>query len=222
MELTAQSLPRLGDPRRSDPHGLVAVTRSLSPLLLLAGYTQGLFPWSAGPVRWYSPDPRAIFEAHSVHLPRNLAKCARKAAFSVTFDTEFAAVMRACAQAHQAEGVWISEAFVAAYTQLQRLGFAHSVEVWSNDALVGGLYGVQVGGLFAGESMFHLQPNASKVAFAATLEQLQRQPVELFDAQVRNAHTERLGAQEVSREAYLQRLRQAVPPAAHLMPSCWS
>jgi leucyl/phenylalanyl-tRNA--protein transferase len=221
MELTAQSLPRLGDPRRSDASGLVAVTHSLSPLLLLAGYTQGLFPWSANPVRWYSPDPRAIFEPHSVHLPRNLAKCARRAAFEVTFDTQFAAVMRACAHAHRADGVWIDETFVAAYTQLQRLGYAHSVEVWSKGALVGGLYGVQVGGLFAGESMFHLQANASKVAFAATLAQLARQPVVLFDAQVRNAHTERLGAQEIRREQYLQRLHQAVPPDANLLPTRW-
>ncbi len=221
MEDTVQSLPRFSDPEGADRTGLVAITETMSPQLLLAAYTQGIFPWSDKPVRWYSPHRRAIFVPEHVHLPRNLAKCARKAAFCVSFDQQFTAVMRACRACHQDDGVWISDAFVKAYGALHLRGYAHSVEVWQNERLVGGLYGVQVGGLFAGESMFYRVANASKVAFAAALGKLAEHKVALFDAQVLNDNTAKLGAVVIPRHHYLKLLRQAVPSSMPLQPSRW-
>jgi leucyl/phenylalanyl-tRNA--protein transferase len=214
-------LPRFADPRRADPHGFVQHTQRLDSRHLLAAYSQGLFPWSSHPFGWFCPDPRAIFLPDQVHLPRNLPKLQRRQGFAISFDRCFEAVMRACRAAHAAAGSWIDASFLAAYTDLHRLGFAHSVEVWQADSLVGGIYGVQLAGLFAGESMFHRAPNASKVGFSALLSQLAAQNVGLFDAQVRNDFTAQLGVCEVSREAYLTALSQVVPPQQPLLPSRW-
>lgn len=203
-------LLRFPKPQSAEASGLVAVTPDLSWQLLLAAYSQGIFPWADNPVRWYSPDPRAIFDRDRIHLPRNLGRLMRQAAFCVTFDTAFVEVVEACAQAHAHDGVWITPRFVAAYTDLHAEGFAHSVEVWQQDRLVGGLYGVQIGQAFAGESMFHLVPNASKAAFHGLLGQLDQQGVCLIDAQVLNDHTERLGARNIPRADYLRRLKGAI------------
>lgn len=214
-------LLRFPAPHRADAQGLVAVTPDVSWQMLLAAYTQGIFPWADNPVRWYSPDPRAVFERHGIVLPSNLGKLARRAQLRCTYDTHFEAVIRGCAEAHRADGVWITPRFVRAYVELHARGFAHSVEVWQNETLVGGLYGVQIGQAFAGESMFHTVSNASKLAFAALIAQLDVQGVTLIDAQVLNAHTERLGAREIARATYLARLARAVGQAAQGSGELW-
>ncbi len=198
------------DPESADPTGLVAVTRELNVELVLSAYRQGIFPWSEHPVRWYSPEPRAIFVRDHLRLPRRLGRMMRQGGFSVTLDIAFDRVIRGCADAHRSEGEWISSGFVRVYNELYRLGHAHSVEVWQDDRLVGGLYGVQLGGLFAGESMFHLVDNASKVAFAYLVGQLDHIGTVLFDCQVLNEHTANLGAVCVYRRDYLQALAYAL------------
>ena len=215
------TLARFPDPRGATAHGLVTVTPHLDVPLLLAAYSQGLFPWSSGPVSWYSPDPRAIFLPQQVHLPRNLAKLCRRQRLRATYDLAFDQVVAGCRSAHAAEGEWLDATLCRAYGELHRSGFAHSVEIWQDEALVGGLYGVQLGALFAGESMFHRTANASKAAFAALLPQLAHQGVWLLDAQVLNAHTARLGACAVPRAAYLAALARAVPATQLLQPCRW-
>lgn len=207
-------------PETADPYGLVTVTPAMTPELVLEAYRSGIFPWSEAPVRWYSPDPRAIFVPELIRVPRRIHREVRRGGFRVTFDTAFTEVMRACAEEHAREGVWIGPAFLEVYSQLQRMGYAHSVEVWRDDALVGGLYGLQIAGLFAGESMFYRAPNASKVAFAYLVRQLEETGNVLFDAQAINPHTERLGAVLVRRRDYLMLLRYAlgVGPERHVWP----
>lgn len=214
-------LLRFPSPQGADASGLVAITPDVDWQMLLAAYAQGIFPWADNPVRWYSPDPRAVFERAAVHLPRNLPKLMRQARFSVTYDTAFEAVMRSCATAHEGDGVWITPRFVTAYAALHARGYAHSVEVWQQEALVGGLYGVQIGQVFAGESMFHTVSNASKAAFWGLLQQLDAQGVTLLDAQVLNAHTERLGACDIARSEYLARLKRAVVRPAQGSGAPW-
>ena len=198
--------PVFPDPRGADATGLVAVTQRLDVDLLLEAYSHGIFPWSEHPVRWYSPDPRAIFLRDRIHLPRRLGRTMRKHELRVTFDTAFVDVMRGCSASHRDGGVWITPGFVRAYNELHQLGYAHSVEVWQGINLVGGLYGIQLGGLFAGESMFHTIPDASKVAFAHLVAQLDIVGTVLFDCQVINDHTARLGAVCVHRDDYLMAL----------------
>jgi leucyl/phenylalanyl-tRNA--protein transferase len=197
-------------PDTADPHGLVAVTDDMTPELVLEAYRSGIFPWSTDPVRWYSPDPRAIFLRETVHIPRRLVRDLKNGRFKVTFDTSFEQVIRACAEAHSDSGVWITETFIKTYCELHRQGYAHSTEVWQDDQLVGGLYGVQLAGLFAGESMFHKVSNASKVAFAYTARHLDQSNIPLFDAQVINEHTYSLGAVVVRRQDYLVMLKRVL------------
>lgn len=198
------------DPEAADATGLVAITDVVNAELLLDAYAHGIFPWSDAPVFWYSPDPRAIFIRDRVKLPRNLGKLARRHRLTVTFDQAFEEVIRACAQAHAHRGTWITEGFIRAYGDLHRMGYSHSVEVWQEGTLAGGLYGVQVHGLFAGESMFYRVSNASKVAFAALVDHLERIGVPLLDAQVINPFTLQLGAVLVRRADYLHLLREAL------------
>ena len=193
-------------PESADASGLVAVTDKLTVDLLRDAYYHGIFPWSEKPVRWYSPEPRAVFLWQTVHLPRRLERTIRTHAFRVTFDIAFPQVMRGCATAHAHQGVWISTGFITAYTALHERGDAHSVEVWQGEQLVGGLYGVQVGRVFCGESMFHTVPNASKVAFAFLVRHLQATGTALIDAQVINNHTASLGAVVIGRSDYLAAL----------------
>ncbi|RYF08555.1 MAG: leucyl/phenylalanyl-tRNA--protein transferase, partial [Deltaproteobacteria bacterium] len=208
-------------PQPHTPEGFVVSTAAMDANLLLAAYSQGIFPWSEAPVRWYSPTPRAVFLPQSVHLPRNLGKLCRRGGFEVSFDGAFSAVMHHCQQAHGRANQWIGPAFVEAYGALHRMGFAHSVEVWQAQRLVGGLYGVHLGDLFAGESMFHLVDNAAKAAFAGLLHELDAQGVRLMDAQVLNDNSDRLGAFEVARQTYLQVLQHLVPPQQLLQPRRW-
>jgi len=202
--------PVFPDPDGADESGLVAVTERLDVELLLEAYRRGIFPWSEHPVRWYSPDPRAVFLRGLIRIPRRVGRLTRKGGFRVSFDTAFETVMEGCAETHRTDGVWITPGFIRAYGELHRLGHAHSVEVWQGGGLVGGLYGVQLGGLFAGESMFHRAPNASKVAFAHLVAQLDLVGTVLFDCQVINDHTEALGAVCIPRRDYLAALPLAM------------
>ena len=204
----------------ADDSGLVVVTRSMNPDMVLSGYEQGIFAWSENPVRWYSPDPRAIFLNESIRIPRKLGKIIRRHDFQVTFDQDFAGVLEACSKAHeQRGGTWITQSFISTYNELHRQGYAHSVEVWQDSSLVGGLYGVQINHFFAGESMFFSVSNASKIAFAALVKQLELLDILLFDCQVINDHTHQLGAVLMARGDYLKLLELSIK--VNRMPTKW-
>jgi leucyl/phenylalanyl-tRNA--protein transferase len=199
------------DPGQAGAGGLVAVGGDLQPERLLAAYRQGVFPWSVDPVSWWSPDPRGIIELDQFHVSESLAKVIRKQTFEVTMDRNFREVMQACAvTGPKRPGTWISEPFIEAYTRLHQQGHAHSVECRLAGELVGGIYGVSTGGLFAGESMFHRADNASKVALHGLVQHLRRRGFALFDIQMVTAATKPLGAKSISRGDYLQRLAIAV------------
>lgn len=197
-----------------DPDGLVLVGGELSPPWLLEAYRRGIFPWpiTGLPVMaWWSPDPRGIIELDEFHVSRRLAATIRSARFEVTVDTDFAGVIAGCATAQdRSDGTWLSDEMIAAYQELHRLGHAHSVEVWHEGQLAGGTYGLAIGGLFAGESMFYRVRDASKVALAYLVERLRRQQFRLFDIQMVTSHTRSLGAVEIPRSSYLKRLGEAL------------
>lgn len=164
-----------------------------------------------GRIYWYDPDPRAIIPLDGFHMPRRLARVVRAGVFEVRVDTAFTAVMQACAAPSDGrETTWISPEFIAAYTELHRHGFAHSVECWQDGRLVGGLYGVSVQGLFAGESMFSYVPNASKVALVHLVNRLQRGGFQLLDTQFMTAHLQQFGTIEIPATEYKQRLARAL------------
>jgi leucyl/phenylalanyl-tRNA--protein transferase len=200
------------DPELADEFGLVAVGGDLSPDRLLHAYRAGIFPWfdPGDPVLWWSPDPRAIFELDGVHVSRRLQRTIRSGRFRVTVNQDFQAVMTGCALARE-EGTWITSEMIRAYWQLHRRRHAHSVEVWHGSELAGGIYGVAIGGFFAGESMFTRVRDASKVALVHLVQRLRERGFQLFDIQFLNEHTKRLGAIEIPRAEYLTRLRRALP-----------
>lgn len=205
----------LPDPR-SAPAGedLIAIGADLAPGTVLHAYGRGLFPMDVepgGPLGWWSPDPRGILPLDGLRVSRSLRKsCAR---YTVTADQAFGDVIAACGDGSREQG-WITPAFLAAYTELHVLGFAHSVEVWSaSGALVGGLYGVQIGGFFAGESMFHCERDASKVALVELVRRMCDVPGRLLDVQWVTDHLRSLGATEIAREEYLDRLPGAMAVA---------
>lgn len=178
---------------------------------LLLAYASGWFPMADddGRIRWYSPDPRGIIRLDRFHLPKRLARTIRSGLFDITTDRAFDGVIRACA-ADREEGTWINDEIVETYSALQARGFAHSVEVWSDGRLVGGLYGVSLRAAFFGESMFHTATDASKVALAALVERLRAHEFRLLDVQWTTPHLERFGAEEISRAAYLRMLKTAL------------
>jgi leucyl/phenylalanyl-tRNA---protein transferase len=199
----------LPSPTIADDHGIAGLGADLEPGTLLAAYRRGLFPMRVrrDVLAWWSPDPRGILPLDGMHVSRSLRRAARR--FTVTVNAAFEAVMRGCAAPDRPHG-WIDESFIEAYTRLHEMGWAHSVEVWEGDALVGGLYGVRIDRLFAGESMFHRVTDASKVALKATVELLRMDGVELFDVQWTTSHLCSLGAVDISRDEYLRRLRSVV------------
>jgi leucyl/phenylalanyl-tRNA--protein transferase len=198
-------------PSSGNTNGLVAVGGDLSVPRLLLAYRSGIFPWTDDPITWWSPDPRAIFEFESFHVSRNLRRVRQRNEFDVTVDRAFRAVIEGCAQtAPGREETWISRSFIAAYTRLHEAGYAHSVECWHGTELVGGIYGVAIGGLFAGESMFHHAPHASKIALTALVKHLEARGFVLFDIQMVTPATQPLGAVSIPREDYLRRLAGAV------------
>jgi leucyl/phenylalanyl-tRNA--protein transferase len=186
----------------------------LTPAILLAAYSQGIFPMAEedGQISWYDPNPRTIFPLDDrFHVPHTLAQTIRQGRFEVRVDTCFSEVMRQCAApGPKRETTWINDEIIAVYTELHRLGFAHSVETWRDGQLVGGLYGVAVGGLFAGESMFSRMTDSSKVALVALVERLRARGYVLHDTQFTTPHLQRFGAFEISRHDYKRRLRVAL------------
>jgi leucyl/phenylalanyl-tRNA--protein transferase len=192
------------------------VLKRPSAELLVGAYQQGIFPMAHpecdDEIYWYAPDPRAILPLDErFHVPRRLAQRVRAGEFEVRVDTAYREVMEACAAPRaMSDTTWISEGLVDAYTELHELGFAHSVEAWRDDELVGGLYGVAVGGLFAGESMFHRASNASKVCLVHLVERLRERDFALLDIQFLTAHLERFGAIEIPRAEYERRLAEAI------------
>ena len=192
-----------------EPNGLLAVGGDLSPARLLNAYRQGIFPWySEGqPILWWSPHPRAVLYPDQLKISRSLKKSLRKRPFRVTLDTDFAKVIEACSEPRRdTDGTWITEEMKEAYMQLHQIGFAHSVECWENDELVGGLYGVSMGKVFFGESMFARRTDASKIGFAHLVEQLKRWGFGLIDCQIHSGHLSSLGAQDIPREEFLRLL----------------
>lgn len=207
-----------------DPNGLLAIGGDLSPERILAAYQQGIFPWfnPGDPILWWSPSPRTVIYPDQLHISKSLRKMLRKGIYRVTFDNCFENVMRACAAPRTyADGTWISEEIIAGYTTLHRQGFAHSVEVWQENQLVGGLYGMALGRVFFGESMFSRADNASKFGFAHLVRQLRQWSVQLIDCQVANDHLFSLGAVEIPREEFQKMLVNFVnEPSVYSQP--WS
>ena len=210
-------VPMLGPALRFPPaslasrHGLVAVGGDLSVDRILLGYRSGIFPWSAEPITWWSPDPRAVFNLHDFHMPRSLARLLRRQPFRFTSDRCFRCVVEECARVPRGDdGTWITPGIVDAYVGLHRAGWAHSLEVWEGDRLAGGIYGVAIGGFFAGESMFHHVSNASKAALVVLLAALRDAGFTLFDTQMLTETTRALGAIEIPRSDYLRRLEGAL------------
>jgi leucyl/phenylalanyl-tRNA--protein transferase len=196
------------DPRTAGNDDILATGADLEPGTLLAAYRAGLFPMRVRrALAWWSPEPRGVLPLDGFHLSRSTARAVRR--FDLRVNTAFTTVMRECGDPRRPQG-WIDESFVAAYTRLHELGWAHSVEAWEDDELVGGVYGVRINGLFAGESMFHRVTNSSKVALWATVELLRIDGAQLFDVQWTTPHLRSLGAIDVPRHEYLDLLAAAV------------
>ena len=190
-----------------EPNGLLAVGGDLSPRRLLAAYRHGIFPWysEGDPILWWSPDPRMVLFPAELRVTRSLAKTLRNASYEVRFDTAFDEVMRGCAAPRDGEpGTWITAEMRAAYGRLHELGYAHSAETWIDGALAGGLYGVAIGRMFFGESMFSGESGSSKLALAALARRLREWGWPWIDAQVENEHTRSLGALRMPRERFLE------------------
>ena len=201
------------DTALDEPNGLLAAGADLSPERLLDGYRRGIFAWfnDDDPVLWWSPDPRMVLVPGAFRLTRSLRKVIRSGTFQVTLDRAFGSVIAGCAAPREGQpGTWITSDMARAYVHLARLGFAHSVEVWAGDTLVGGLYGVAVGRMFYGESMFSRASNASKVALAYLSRQLERWEFPLIDCQLPTPHLESLGATPMARETFVARVQEAV------------
>lgn len=194
----------------TEPNGLLAAGGDLSPSRLLEAYRRGIFPWyEAGqPILWWSPDPRAVLWPSELHISRRLARRLRGDAFRVSIDQDFAAVVAGCADRGPDTGTWITPAMERAYTRLHALGHAHSVEVWREDMLAGGLYGVALGRVFFAESMFSAVTDASKIALACLTRLLQRNRFRLIDCQLPSAHLSRLGCREMPRQEFLNRVEK--------------
>ena len=220
-------------PELAEPDGFVGVGGDLAPRTLLRAYAEGVFPWfnEGDPILWWSPDPRGVIDLHAdasthpdatpgygaLHVSKRLARTIRSGKFRVTVNQCFPIVMRACGECRP-EGTWVTDDMLAAYTELNRLGHAHSVETWVKSdgddpdewELAGGTYGVSIGGLFAAESMFYRVTDGSKVALAALVQRLRERGFALLDVQMKTAHTGRMGVTEISRKEYLKRLRRAI------------
>jgi leucyl/phenylalanyl-tRNA--protein transferase len=205
-----------------EPDGLLAIGGCLSQNRLLTAYRHGIFPWynPGEPILWWSPDPRLVLFPDKLIVSRSLRKTLRKNIFTVSFDRAFNAVIAACAAPRKdTAGTWITTDIDAAYNQLHQAGFAHSVETWLDDELVGGLYGVAIGQVFFGESMFHTRTDASKVAFATLVKQLNSWGYQLIDCQMHTRHLESFGAQEIDRDYFIKLLDQYCD--APVQPSAW-
>lgn len=221
--LLPDDLPVFPDPRRAEPDGLLALGGGLEPARLLLAYSRGIFPWSSEgePLMWFCPAPRMVLRLPGdLHVSRSVHKQLRRRPLRITLDLDFTAVITACAAMPRAgqDSTWITRGLLASFTELHRLGLAHSVEAWDGEALVGGLYGLAIGGAFFGESMFSRESGASKQAFVALARQLIRWDYRLIDCQMATAHLRGLGGQELAREAFLDALAGAVRAPGRLGP----
>ncbi|EIL97568.1 leucyl/phenylalanyl-tRNA--protein transferase [Rhodanobacter thiooxydans] len=211
--LDPEAWDRFPDPRQAlaEPNGLLAFGGDLSPQRLLAAYSLGIFPWFGArePILWWSPDPRCVFHTETLRINRSLRRQLRGKPWRLSVDRAFEQVLRACAapRTHDS-GTWLVPAMINAYLQLHRLGHAHSVEVWDDEQLVGGIYGVAIGRLFCGESMFSAESGGSKLALVALARLLHEMDFPLLDAQVANPHTLGLGAVEMPRAEFLRQVAQ--------------
>lgn len=200
---------------QATPEGLLAIGGDLRPERLLEAYRHGIFPWynDDQPILWWSPDPRAVLFPNKLHVPRSLQKCLRQNRFTVTLDTSFRTVMEQCAgprTQYPEGGTWITEDMLDAYTQLYDLGYAHSVETWQDGLLVGGLYGVAIGGAFFAESMFTTVDDASKVALVRLVRQLHAWGFRMIDCQQFSPHVARFGGEEIPRSGFVAHLTEAL------------
>jgi leucyl/phenylalanyl-tRNA--protein transferase len=205
-----------------DPEGLLAIGGCLSTTRIINAYRNGIFPWfnPDDPILWWSPDPRSVLFPQQLHISRRLAKTLRSTQFTFSIDQAFSQVIEACSGARDyAHGTWITDEIKQAYTKLYEQGIAHSAEVWSEGQLVGGLYGVALGQIFFGESMFHTKTDASKVAFANLVKYLIAWNYQLIDCQVHNPHLASLGATQISRDAFITFLDRYCNSPSH--PHAW-
>lgn len=220
--------PTFPDPETAaGPEGIVALGGDLEPGRLVQAYRQGIFPWynEAEPILWWSPDPRLVLYPGELHVNRSLRRALRQTRLTITADADFSAVIRACAEPRgdgpTGAGTWLDPAMIAAYERLHASGVAHSVEAWDPQGnLVGGLYGLAMGRIFFGESMFHRETDASKIAFATAVRRLEERGYWLIDCQVYSDHLARLGAREIPRARFLSELDRALagPEPAGLWP----
>jgi leucyl/phenylalanyl-tRNA--protein transferase len=201
-------------PGEAEDNGLLAVGGDLRPERVLLAYASGIFPWphEGYPLLWFSPDPRSVLPAGKLRVSRRLVRRIRNAGFRISLDRAFPKVIEGCARAPRRgePGTWITPGMIETYTVLHEAGFVHSAECWHDDQLAGGVYGVSIGGIFIGESMFARVPDASKVALVTLVRQLERWGIDLLDAQIRTEHVARFGAEDWPRDRYLAWLREAV------------
>lgn len=201
----------------SEPNGLLAAGGDLAPERLLYAYRHGIFPWfeKGQPPLWWSPDPRCVLAPHQFHCSRRLRQYVKRSALSISFNHDFTAVIRACRAGREHQpGTWITDDMERAYTRLHELGWAHSVEVWNEQMLAGGLYGLAIGRVFFGESMFSNTPNASKLAMLGLCRQLTQREFALLDCQVVSPHLLSLGATQIDRQEFVDQLTVACNPPA--------
>jgi leucyl/phenylalanyl-tRNA---protein transferase len=197
----------------SEPDGLLALGGCLSVGRLVNAYRRGIFPWynPGDPILWWSPDPRLVLFPEHLHISKSMSKLLKKSLYNVTFDKAFKKTMLASADLRgTSNGTWISQEMVDAYFQLHKMGLAHSIEVWDNEVLVGGLYGVAIGRVFFGESMFHARDNASKIAFIQLVNWLKEWKYQIIDCQVKTDHLLSLGAEEISRSQFQAILKENI------------
>lgn len=217
------SFPPL-DRALKEPNGLLAMGGDLTPQRLLEAYRKGIFPWfnEGEPILWWSPDPRMVLFPDELRISRSLSKELKKSDYQIRADHRFSEVMQACAAPRKGQtGTWIHPEMIAAYTTLHEMKFAHSVEMWVDDELVGGLYGIALGQIFFGESMFSRAPNASKIAFVHLVKQVQEWGFGLIDCQVKTNHLASLGAREIPRAAFAQYLSELISESSGGEPWCF-
>jgi leucyl/phenylalanyl-tRNA--protein transferase len=202
---------------KADEHGILAIGGDLSPERLLLAYQSGIFPWfnDEDPILWWSPDPRFVMYPAHLKISKSMNQVLKKQVFTITFDANFEGVMKACQTIRRQgqSGTWITDDMLAAYSELHRLGFAHSVEAWQGSELVGGLYGVSLGSAFFGESMFAKVSNASKAAYITLVKKLEKLDFQLIDCQVYTEHLDSLGAVNIPRTHFITQVNQALQSA---------